>query len=97
MFRCATPAEELPEFARRAETDGFDERWVVEDCFYSGGVAAAGTALAATTRIAVGLGILPARTRNAAFTVMEFATDRPAGYRARWREALSAIVPGAPA
>lgn len=74
MFRCATPPEELPEFARRAEAAGFDELWVVEDCFFSGGVAAAAAALGATTRISVGLGILPAGPRNAAFTAMEFAT-----------------------
>jgi alkanesulfonate monooxygenase SsuD/methylene tetrahydromethanopterin reductase-like flavin-dependent oxidoreductase (luciferase family) len=74
MFRCATPVEELPDFARRAEAAGFDEIWVVEDCFYSGGVAAAATALAATARVRVGVGILPAPVRNAAFTAMEFAT-----------------------
>jgi 5,10-methylenetetrahydromethanopterin reductase len=74
MFRCATPAEELPEFARRAEAAGFDQLWVVEDCFYSGGVAAAAAALAATTRVTVGIGILPAVVRNAAFIAMEFAT-----------------------
>ena len=73
MFRCATPAEELPEFARRSEAAGFDELWVVEDCFYSGGVVAAAAALAATTRVNVGVGILPAVVRNAAFIAMEFA------------------------
>ena len=65
MFRCATPAGELPAFARRAEAAGFDELWVVEDCFYSGGVAAAAAALAATARVRVGIGILPAAARNA--------------------------------
>ena len=74
MFQCATPPEELPEFARRAEATGFDELWVVEDCFFNGGVSAAAAALAATTRIGVGLGILPAGVRNPAFTAMEFAT-----------------------
>ena len=65
MFRCATPAEELPEFARRTEAAGFDELWVVEDCFYSGGVAAAAAALAATTRVDVGIGILPLHVAGA--------------------------------
>jgi len=73
MFRCTTPAEELPEFARRAEAAGFDELWVVEDCFYSGGVVAAAAALAATARVNVGIGILPAVVRNAACIAMEFA------------------------
>ena len=74
MFLCAHPAGELPAFARRAEAAGLDEIWVVEDCFYSGGIAAAAAALAATTRITVGLGISPAVARNAAFTAMEFGT-----------------------
>src|SRR6516162_8375189 len=67
MFRCATPVEQLPDVARRAQAAGFDEIWVVEDCFYSGGVAAAATALAATARVKVGVGILPAAARNAVF------------------------------
>ena len=33
LFRPEWPPEELVAFARAAERDGFDELWVVEDCF----------------------------------------------------------------
>ncbi len=62
------------EFARRAEDLGFDELWVVEDLGFRGGVAQAAAALAATDRIRVGIGILPAAVRNVAFAAMEAAT-----------------------
>jgi 5,10-methylenetetrahydromethanopterin reductase len=62
------------EFAERLEAGGCDELWVVEDCFYTAGTTLAATALAHTERLAVGLGILPAVTRNAATTAMELAT-----------------------
>lgn len=74
MFRCQYLPESLPAFARRAEAAGFDELWVVEDCFWNGGVSAATVALAATDQFTVGIGILPAVVRNAAFTAMELAT-----------------------
>lgn len=74
MFRREHPPETLPDFARRAEKAGFDELWLVEDCFYAGGIAPAATALTCTGSIKVGLGIMPAVVRNAAFTAMEIAT-----------------------
>lgn len=74
MFRCQYPPENLPDFAQRAEAAGFDELWVVEDCFWNGGVSAAMAALDATADLTVGIGILPAVVRNAAFAAMEFAT-----------------------
>jgi len=42
------PPTGLPAYARRAETAGFDELWLAEDCFFAGGVAAASAALAAS-------------------------------------------------
>jgi 5,10-methylenetetrahydromethanopterin reductase len=36
MFRCTTEPEDLPGFARRVEELGYDELWIVEDCFYAG-------------------------------------------------------------
>jgi alkanesulfonate monooxygenase SsuD/methylene tetrahydromethanopterin reductase-like flavin-dependent oxidoreductase (luciferase family) len=63
--------ETLAEQARRAEAAGFRELWLWEDAFFAGGIAAAATALAATERIVVGLGIMPAPVRNAAFAAME--------------------------
>ncbi len=74
MFRREHAPEDLPAFARRAEQAGFDELWLVEDCFYASGIASAAVALACTDRIAVGLGIMPAVVRNPVFTAMEIAT-----------------------
>lgn len=73
MERCQLPPEDLVEHARQAEALGFDEFWLIEDCFFAGGIATTATALAATTTITVGLGIMPAVVRNAAFTAMEIA------------------------
>ncbi len=74
IFRREYAPEALPEFAQAAEKNGFDELWVVEDCAYGGGVAAAAAALACTKTITVGLGILPAPVRNPVFTAMQIAT-----------------------
>ncbi|WP_029288296.1 LLM class flavin-dependent oxidoreductase [Cellulomonas sp. HZM] len=68
------PASQVLPFARRADELGFDELWVVEDLGFRGGVAQAAAVLAATDRIHVGIGILPAGARNAAFAAMEVAT-----------------------
>ncbi|MCQ8187015.1 LLM class flavin-dependent oxidoreductase [Streptomyces rugosispiralis] len=68
------PAGDIVAFAQRAESHGFDELWVVEDLGYRGGLAQAATVLATTTRIRVGVGLLPAAARNVAFTAMEIAT-----------------------
>ena len=54
------PAHQFRTYAQRAETLGFDELWVVEDCFFRGGIAQAAAALAMTERIRLGIGILPA-------------------------------------
>lgn len=74
MFRRENPPESLPDFARHAEEIGISELWMVEDCFYASGIASAAIALAVTRSIPVGLGIMPAVARNAAFTAMEIAT-----------------------
>ncbi len=73
MFRRSMEPEALPAYARRLEALGYDELWIVEDCFYAGGIASASAALAATERIAVGLGILPAVLRNPAAAAMDLA------------------------
>ena len=74
MFRREHAPEKLPSFARRAEEAGFDELWVVEDCFYGSGIASAAAALACTDSIKVGVGIMPAVVRNPVFAAMEIAT-----------------------
>jgi alkanesulfonate monooxygenase SsuD/methylene tetrahydromethanopterin reductase-like flavin-dependent oxidoreductase (luciferase family) len=73
MCRCSLEPELLRSSAGGVEELGYDELWIVEDCFYAGGIASAATALAATERITVGLGILPAVLRNPAATAMELA------------------------
>ena len=67
-------ASRVIEFARRAEALGFAELWVVEDLPFRGGIAQAAVVLAATERIHVGIGILPAVARNVVFATMEIAT-----------------------
>lgn len=68
------PPEGIAVFARLAETAGLDELWLWEDCFLTGGIAASATALAATSRITIGLGVMPAVFRNPAAAAMEIAT-----------------------
>ncbi|MCU1407819.1 MAG: class flavin-dependent oxidoreductase [Glaciihabitans sp.] len=67
-------ARDIVPFIKRAEELGFDELWVVVDCFFRGGIAQAAVALAASATITVGIGIVPAAVRNAAFTTMEVGT-----------------------
>lgn len=59
--------------ARRFEELGYDELWMVEDCFSAGGLTTATAALAATERIRVGIGVLPTPVRNVAIVAMECA------------------------
>lgn len=74
MFRREDLPENVVSYSQQAEAAGFDELWIVEDCFYASGIAPVTMALAATERIRVGLGIMPAVSRNAAFAAMEFTT-----------------------
>lgn len=73
-FHRDEPAATVVERARSAERGGFDEFWLIEDCFFTAGVSLAAAALTATDRIGVGLGILPVVARNPAITAMEIAT-----------------------
>lgn len=74
MFRREQDPATLVDYARRVEAMGFDQLWAVEDCFYAGGIAQVAIALAATSRLKVGMGINPAVARNPAFLAMEYAT-----------------------
>lgn len=74
VFPARAPVESLPAFARTVEAAGLDELWLVEDCFLSGGLTMAATALAVSERITVGIGLLPAVMRNPALAAMEIAT-----------------------
>ncbi len=56
------------------EDAGVPELWLWEDCFRESGIASAAVALAATTELTVGIGVLPMPLRNVALTAMELAT-----------------------
>jgi 5,10-methylenetetrahydromethanopterin reductase len=74
LLRPDLPTADVLPYVREVEALGFDELWVVEDCFLRGGIAQAATVLAATSTLRVGIGILPAAARNVAFAAMELAT-----------------------
>ncbi|MEU5260243.1 LLM class flavin-dependent oxidoreductase [Amycolatopsis sp. NPDC021455] len=67
------PPSRLIELAKQAEDAGLDEVWLVEDCFWAAGIATVATALAVTSKIKVGIGVLPAVARNPAIAAMELA------------------------
>jgi alkanesulfonate monooxygenase SsuD/methylene tetrahydromethanopterin reductase-like flavin-dependent oxidoreductase (luciferase family) len=74
IFLPQTPPERLRDVARAADEAGLEQLWLWEDCFLAGGIAAASAALAWTTRLRVGIGILPVPLRNVALTAMELST-----------------------
>jgi 5,10-methylenetetrahydromethanopterin reductase len=74
MFDRDRPPEELIGFARELDALGLDDLWVVEDLGWAGGISSAAVALASTTRLRVGIGIVPAPLRNPALLAMELAT-----------------------
>lgn len=57
-----------------AEAAGVAELWLWEDCFLEGGLTTAAAALAWSTRLRVGIGLLPVPLRNPALAAMEIAT-----------------------
>jgi alkanesulfonate monooxygenase SsuD/methylene tetrahydromethanopterin reductase-like flavin-dependent oxidoreductase (luciferase family) len=74
MFDRSLPPETLAGFACEVERAGADDLWVVEDLRWAGSIASAGTALAATGSLRVGIGIAPAPLRNPALLAMELGT-----------------------
>jgi alkanesulfonate monooxygenase SsuD/methylene tetrahydromethanopterin reductase-like flavin-dependent oxidoreductase (luciferase family) len=74
IFLPQNPPERLRDVARAAEEAGLDQLWLWEDSFFNSGVAAASAALAWTTNLRVGIGLLPVPYRNVALTAMEIAT-----------------------
>ena len=67
------PAD-LDSAARTAEQGGFDEIWLAEDFFFTGGISGACAVLAATERTTVGLGVVSAMVRHPALLAMEIST-----------------------
>jgi alkanesulfonate monooxygenase SsuD/methylene tetrahydromethanopterin reductase-like flavin-dependent oxidoreductase (luciferase family) len=67
------PPEQLRNVAVAAESAGLDELWLWEDCFWGGAVPACSAALAWTTSLRVGIGVLPVPLRNVATAAMDTA------------------------
>ena len=74
VFRPQLPPERLRAVAEAAEAAGVAQLWLWEDSFFEGGIASAAAALAWTSRLQVGIGLLPVPLRNPALTAMEIAT-----------------------
>jgi alkanesulfonate monooxygenase SsuD/methylene tetrahydromethanopterin reductase-like flavin-dependent oxidoreductase (luciferase family) len=82
MFRMTTlgvvclpqvPPEQLRNVAVAADAAGLEELWLWEDCFWGGAVPACSAALAWTTSLRVGVGVLPVPLRNVATAAMDAA------------------------
>jgi len=74
IFHPKFPPETLADYARRAESAGFDELWLWDDCFLPGAFTSAAIALSATQHLKVGIGLLPATAHNPLFAAMEITT-----------------------
>ncbi len=74
IFHPKFPPETLADYARRAESAGFNELWLWDDCFLPGAFTSAAIALSATQRLKVGIGLLPATAYNPLFAAMEITT-----------------------
>jgi alkanesulfonate monooxygenase SsuD/methylene tetrahydromethanopterin reductase-like flavin-dependent oxidoreductase (luciferase family) len=74
VFRPQLSPERLRGVVRAAEESGLEELWLWEDCFFEGGIASMAASLGWTSRLRVGIGILPLPLRNVALTAMELAT-----------------------
>jgi alkanesulfonate monooxygenase SsuD/methylene tetrahydromethanopterin reductase-like flavin-dependent oxidoreductase (luciferase family) len=74
VFRPQQPPEELEAVVRAVDAAGVPELWLWEDCFLEGGMTSATAALAWSTRLRVGIGLLPVPLRNPALVAMELAT-----------------------
>jgi alkanesulfonate monooxygenase SsuD/methylene tetrahydromethanopterin reductase-like flavin-dependent oxidoreductase (luciferase family) len=67
------PPERFVPAAVAAEGAGLEEVWLWEDCFAESGIGPAAAVLGATSRVRVGIGLLPVPLRNVALCAMEIA------------------------
>lgn len=89
----AIAPSDLASAARAAEEGGFDEIWLAEDFFFTGGISGASLVLSSTERTAVGLGVVSAMVRHPALLAMEISTIS-AAYPGRMIAGLGLGVPG---
>ncbi len=64
----------IPSHARLAEELGFQEIWLLEDLWFTGGIAGTAAALAATRSIPVGIGVVSTVLRNPSILAIEIST-----------------------
>ncbi len=74
VFLPQNPPERLHDVVTAADDAGLAELWLWEDCFLEGGLTTATAALAWSTELRVGVGLLPVPLRNPALAAMEIAT-----------------------
>lgn len=74
IFLPSYPPERLKSVALQADRLGLPELWLWEDCFKEGGLTTAAAALAWTSQLRVGIGLLPVPLRNVALSAMELST-----------------------
>ena len=89
----AIAPSDLAPAARAAEEGGFDEIWLAEDFFFTGGISGASLVLSSTERTTVGLGVVSAMVRHPALLAMEISTIS-AGYPGRLIAGVGLGVPG---
>jgi 5,10-methylenetetrahydromethanopterin reductase len=68
------PPERIREAARQGEAHGFDELWLAEDYFFTGGLTSLTAALGTTEHVPIGTGIVSGLVRHPAVLAMELAT-----------------------
>jgi len=76
IFAPSQPPEQIGAVAAAADAAGLEQLWVWEDCFSESGIATATAMLATTSRVTVGIGLLPVPLRNVALTAARL--ERPA-------------------
>jgi alkanesulfonate monooxygenase SsuD/methylene tetrahydromethanopterin reductase-like flavin-dependent oxidoreductase (luciferase family) len=74
VFRPQLPPERLAGFVAAAEAARLDDLWLWEDCFLEGGLTSAAAALAGSSSLRVGLGLMPVPLHHPALAAMEIAT-----------------------
>jgi alkanesulfonate monooxygenase SsuD/methylene tetrahydromethanopterin reductase-like flavin-dependent oxidoreductase (luciferase family) len=67
------PPELIRDVALAGEEAGLDELWIWEDSYWEGGISMSAALLGMTSRLKVGVGLLPVPLRNVTLAAMEIA------------------------